>query len=330
MDDHARLRSVAVDLGLGAHVPAGADIDVLTADSIRGMLPARPLAGHKGTFGHAVIVGGSEQYRGAPALAGRAAARAGAGTVAIAAPATITDSIAPIAPEATHIPLAFETGDHEARAADQIIASFLTKRPDALCMGPGLGRQSGRDAFVSALLQQLPQDLPLLVDADALNVLAEQGDWWTLLNTVSVITPHPGEMAGLCGVGVAKVQANRVEIASEMAEQWRVTIVLKGAYTVIASPARPPSICPLAFPALASGGTGDALAGIITACLAQGLTPHDAASVGVYVHGTAAALAAQDNGNMHSGLLASDLIEKIPAAMALIERGDGPVEPMLA
>ena len=109
-----------------------------------------------------------------------------------------------------------------------------------------------------------------------------------------------------------------------------MTVVLKGAYTVVASPDEPPSICPLALPALASGGTGDALAGIITGFLSQGLTTSAAARAGVYVHGTAAALAAQANGNMTSGLLASDLIEKIPAAMALIGRGEGPVPPMFA
>ena len=109
-----------------------------------------------------------------------------------------------------------------------------------------------------------------------------------------------------------------------------MTVVLKGAYTVIGSRNEPPSICPLALPALASGGTGDALAGIITGFLAQGLAASDAARASVYVHGLAAVLAAQQNGNMASGLLASDLIEKIPAAMGVIARGEGPVPPMFA
>ena len=145
-----------------------------------------------------------------------------------------------------------------------------------------------------------------------------------------LITPHPGEMARLCDVSVQDVQANRIELAAEKAKEWSVTVVLKGAYTVVASPDEPPSICPLAFPAMASGGMGDALAGIITGFLAQGLATSEAAKAGVYVHGTAAVLAAHGNGNMTSGLLASDVIEKIPAAMALIGRGEGPVPPMFA
>ncbi len=321
-----------VEIGLDGDADDGGGVHVLAAGDIRKLLPERRAAGHKGTFGHAVVVGGSESYRGAPALAARAAARAGGGTVAIAAPDSITASLAATAPEATHIPLTShpQAGLTGAGAVSQLMASLQTKAPDAFCIGPGLGRSVGSDTFVDVLLRELPADTPTLIDADGLNILAEKSDWWESLSGRAVITPHPGEMARLCGTSVEEVQQNRFEIAEAKAKEWGVTVVLKGAYTVVASPDEPPSICPLAMPALASGGTGDALAGIITGFLAQGLTTSAAARAGVYVHGTAAALAAQGNGNMASGLLASDLIEKIPAAMDVIRRGDGPVPPLFA
>ena len=320
------------DIGLGVYTTDDSGIDLLTIDAVQELLPRRNAVSHKGTFGHSLIVGGSEAYRGAPALAARAAARAGSGTVAIAAPDSITASLASSAPEATHIPLTShpQTGLTGAGAVSQLMAALQAKAPDAFCIGPGLGRSVGTDSFADVLIRELPADTSALLDADALNRLAEKPDWWTTLQGPIVLTPHPGEMARLCRMSVAEVQQDRFEIAEAKAREWGVTVVLKGAYTVVASPDEPPAICPLAMPALASGGTGDALAGIITGFLSQGLSTYDAARAGVYVHGTAAALAAQGNGNMTSGLLASDLIEKIPAAMALIGRGEGPVSPLFA
>lgn len=319
-------------IGLESFTPMDAGIGVLTVDEVGRLLPERRATGHKGMFGHSLIIGGSEAYRGAPALAALATARAGSGTVAIAAPDSITASLASRAPEATHIPLTShpQTGLTGAGAVSQLMASLQTKTPDAYCIGPGLGRSVGTDSFADVLLRELPADTSVVLDADALNRLAEKPGWWESLSGPTVITPHPGEMARLCGTSVEEVQRNRFGIAEAKSKEWGVTVVLKGAYTVVASPDEPPSICPLALPALASGGTGDALAGIITGFLAQGLSTHDAARAGVYVHGAAAALAAQANGNMASGLLASNLIEKIPASMAVIGRGEGPVPPMFA
>lgn len=320
------------DIGLNRYAADGTGMDILTANTVQRILPERRAAGHKGTFGHSLIVGGSEAYRGAPALAARAAARAGSGTVAIAAPDSITASLSSSAPEATHIPLTShpQTGLTGAGAVSQLMASLQTKAPDAFCIGPGLGRSVGTDSFADVLLRELPADTSIVLDADVLNRLAERSDWWNSLSNPTVITPHPGEMARLCSASAEEIQRNRLEIAESKAREWGVTVVLKGAYTVVASPDEPLSICPLALPALASGGTGDALAGIITGFLVQGLSAAAAAKAGVYAHGTAAALAAQANGNMKSGLLASDLIDEIPAAMALIGRGEGPVPPMFA
>ena len=169
-----------------------------------------------------------------------------------------------------------------------------------------------------------------VLDADALNRLAKIPEWSKQLKTPTVVTPHPGEMARLHVITNRDVQAHRVKLADDSAKEWKVTVVLKGAYTVVASPDAPPVICPLALPALATAGTGDALAGIIASYMAQGLSAYEAACAGVYVHGVAGILAAEENGNLTSGLLASDLIERIPAAMGLV-RGGGPVPlPMFA
>ena len=319
------------DIGLGP-VSGEIGIEILDCPTVAGMLPNRPSIGHKGTFGHAVIVGGSEAYRGAPALAARAAARAGAGTVAIAAPESVTDSIAPMAPEATHLPLSVDDDllIEPRRALIQMLASFGLRQPEVVAIGPGLGKLFDARDLLLGLFDLIPQGVPSVLDADALNILGGVEEWWTKAETPVVVTPHPGEMARLCGVSVEDVQAARVEIAAEKADEWGVTVVLKGAYTVIASPAEPPVVCPLAFPALASGGTGDALAGIITGFLAQNLAAFDAARAGVYVHGVAAVLAAEGNGNLTSGLLASDLIERIPAAMGLVQRGGPAPLPMFA
>ena len=308
------------DIGLGP-VSGETGIEILDCRTVAGMLPNRPFTGHKGTFGHAVIVGGSEAYRGAPALAARAAARAGAGTVAIGAPESLTDSIAPMAPEATHIRL--ESSDRQVESVKQLLEAFEARPPDTIAVGPGLGLNDNAGAIITGLLQGGWARTPMIFDADALTILSRTSKWWERVSGPMVLTPHPGEMARLCGVSVEEVQSARVRIAAEKANEWGTTVVLKGAYTVIASPDGPPVVCPLAFPALASGGTGDALAGIITGFLAQGLSTFDAARAGVYVHGVAGVLAAEGNGNMTSGLLASDLIERIPAAMELI-RGGGP------
>ena len=319
-----------VDIGLGS-VSGETGIEILDCRTVAKMLPNRPATGHKGTFGHAVIVGGSEAYRGAPALAARAAARAGAGTVAIGAPESLTDSIAPMAPEATHVRLKDKPPNSWSAASAVLLEEALGSRAaNGLAIGPGIGLTTGTAEFLREYIGRMSAQTPAVFDADALTILSQMPEWWELTEGPMVLTPHPGEMARLCGGSVEDVQSARFEVAGEKADEWRATVVLKGAYTVIASPDEPPVVCPLAFPALASGGTGDALAGIITGFLAQGLSTFDAARAGVYVHGVGGILAAEENGNLTSGLLASDLIERIPAAMELI-RGGGPAPlPMFA
>ena len=149
-----------------------------------------------------------------------------------------------------------------------------------MVIGPGIGLNAGSAEFLREFIGRISADTPAVFDADALTILSQMPEWWTRVAGPVVLTPHPGEMARLCGVSVEEVQSARVGIAAEKANEWGTTVVLKGAYTVIATPDEPTVICPLAFPALASGGTGDALAGIITGFLAQGLSTFDAARAG--------------------------------------------------
>ena len=326
-----------VDIGLLDDAPTGLGTAFLSTDNVARILPEREEDGFKGRFGKVGVVGGSVKYVGAPVLAGRAAARAGAGIVQMHVPPAIADQVAPMAPELTHFPLDMLADEIQRRAESW--QSFDRSRtrmdpiltdPDVLVVGPGMGDDKfSEDLWRFFLLDGWGNSTSVL-DADALNQLAKIPEWSKQLDIPTIVTPHPGEMARLTMTTNRDVQADRIRLADKSAKEWNVTVVLKGAYTVIASPEEPPIICPLALPALASAGTGDALAGIIAGCVAQGLSEREAACAGVYVHGLAGVLAAQDNGNMASGLLASDLIEKIPAAMGLIARGEGAVAPLFA
>jgi hydroxyethylthiazole kinase-like uncharacterized protein yjeF len=153
----------------------------------------------------------------------------------------------------------------------------------------------------------------LVLDADALNILAETPDWWQRLTDNAILTPHPGEMARLCRLSVEEVQSDRSGIARRFAAEWRKTIVLKGAYTVIASPDGYCRVSPFADPGLASAGTGDVLAGAIAGLLAQGLSFFDAGCLGVYLHGEAGEMIRNALGD--AGMMATDLLPALPVVI---------------
>ena len=150
----------------------------------------------------------------------------------------------------------------------------------------------------------------MVLDADALNVLAKTPGLWQLLTDDAILTPHPGEMSRLAGVSVEEVQSGRTGAVQELAHKWQKTIVLKGAYTVIATPDGQARISPIANPGLASAGTGDVLSGVIAGLRAQGLTPHDAAALGVYLHAEAGEMVKARLGD--TGMIASDLLQELP------------------
>ncbi len=191
---------------------------------------------------------------------------------------------------------------------------------DVLLAGCGLGQHDGTNALLEQLLlSSTSLSVPVVLDADALNTLAVIPDWWSRLQSPTVVTPHPGEMSRLLGVSISDVEGDRVATARKAAAEWGVTVLLKGAYTVVASPEGDVRIIPFANPGLATAGTGDVLAGIIASLIAQHLSPYDAASLGAFLHGAAGEMVADDIGN--TGMVASDLLPMLPRAVKAVREG---------
>jgi ADP-dependent NAD(P)H-hydrate dehydratase / NAD(P)H-hydrate epimerase len=289
------------------------------------LLPIRGRNSHKGTFGKAMLCVGSANYVGAAFLAGAACTRAGAGLVTLAVARTIYPFIASTLHETTFVNLPDDGG---ALVPDAVtVLGNSSKEYNALLIGCGFGRNDRTIEFVRRLVKWREQatPIPLVIDADALFAVSQIGKWWKCLAPGTVIlTPHPGEMALLTGLSRAEIQADRVNIAKRYAMLWQQIVVLKGAFTVIADPEGRTTLLPFATPALATAGTGDVLAGTITAMLAQlramNHTPtlFDAAVAGAYVHGLAGDIAEKEIGS--AGVVASDLLTRLPSALRQIQK----------
>ncbi|MBI2777403.1 MAG: NAD(P)H-hydrate dehydratase [Chloroflexi bacterium] len=303
----------------GARVEAGEP--VLDERTAALLLPERPVRGHKGTFGKLLVIAGSLDYAGAALLACRAAGRAGAGLVTLAVPESLQPLFAAKVIEATT--MALPEDDVEELDPEPAIARILDHEHDAILVGPGLRPGLATAELVRLLIAAGDEanPSPIVLDAEALRSMATLGPWWTAASRPAVLTPHPGEFARLrAGAGLdpeadgdlAADDAARVTAARSAATAWQQVVVLKGARTVIADPDGTVAVAPFENPALASGGTGDVLAGIIGALLAQGLRPPDAARLGVYLHGMAGDAVRDRLGD--AGLLASDLPDAIPTA----------------
>ena len=300
-----------------AKVPEGAVL--LDDDNVAKLVPERAKRGHKGSFGKLLVIAGSLDYAGAALLVCRAAGRAGAGLVTLAVPESLQPLFAAKVVEATT--MALPEDDVEEVDPEPALAKILDHEHDALVVGPGL-RPSLAIADLLRLLLTLPEEGspgPVVLDAEALRTLASADGWWDRVTRPCVLTPHAGEFARLrAGSGHAPADDGdltadddaRASAASAAAVEWRQVVVLKGARTVIAAPEGSIAIAPFENPALASGGTGDVLAGTIGALLAQGLAPFDAARLGVYLHGVAGELVGERIGD--AGLLASDLPDALP------------------
>ena len=283
------------------------------------LLPERSKRGHKGTFGKLLVIAGSLDYAGAALLVCRASGRAGAGLVTLAVPESLQPLFASKVVEATT--MALPEDDVEEVDPEPALATVLDNEHDALVIGPGL-RPSLAGADLLRLLLTSPEEgvnPPAVLDAEALRKLASVGEWWTGVTRACVLTPHAGEFARLrSGSGhdpaddgdLNDDDAARVRVASAAAVEWRQVVVLKGANTVIAGPDGSTAMAPFENPAMATGGTGDVLAGTIGALLAQGLAPFDAARLGVYLHGLAGELVRDRIGD--AGLLAGDLPDALP------------------
>lgn len=331
-----------VDIGLSDDLPSLKDLttDVAEADSVAAMLPDRPLESHKGTFGTALIAAGSVNYTGAAALAGEAAYRVGAGLVTMAVPSPVHVALAGRFPEATWVLLPHEMGVISAPAADVLAKNF--ERASALLIGPGFGMENATKEFVENLIEgrypvkknaqrigfvhqeaekkeenssKLP---PLVFDADGLKLLGQIKDWYTKIPGPAILTPHPGEMAVLTDLSKELIQEKRQELAVQYATTWGHVVVLKGAFTVVASPDGRSTVIPVASPALARAGTGDVLAGLIVGLRAQGLEAYEAAVAGTWIHAQAGLYAADDLGTTAS-VLASDVLNSVSDVLSDLE-----------
>jgi hydroxyethylthiazole kinase-like uncharacterized protein yjeF len=332
------------NIGLPDRLPELDDIPLTLVDAaeVGARLPERPQDSHKGTFGKAMVVAGSLNYTGAAYLAASAAYRVGAGLVTVGAPQIIVPVLAGMLAEATWILL-----PHDMGVLNEAAVKVLRKEIEgyrALLLGPGFGREDVTGEFLRELLHPkeeikhsraigfIPLDEedsdqagetgshlpPLVIDADALNLLAGMNDWPALVPPNAVLTPHPGEFARLAKLKTADVQTSRIVLAQQKAAEWKCVVVLKGAFTVVAAPNGRTAVQPFATSALAKAGTGDVLAGAITGLLAQGLDPYDAALAGTWLHGMAG-IRAEDRTGTAASVVAGDVLEMLSGAYSLAE-----------
>jgi NAD(P)H-hydrate epimerase len=300
--------------------PAGAT--KLDDDIAAALIPERSPRGHKGSFGKLLVIAGSLDYAGAALLVCRAAGRAGVGLVTLAVPESLQPLFAAKIVEATT--MALPEDDVEEVDPEPSLARILDHQHDALVVGPGLRPGLATTELVRSLLPSAGEadSAPMVLDAEALRSMATVDHWWDVSDRrAAVLTPHPGEFARLRAGGgntpaddgdLVDDDEARLTAAKDAAETWGTVVVLKGARTIIAAPDGTAAIAPFENPALATGGTGDVLAGTVGALLAQGLAPFDAARLGVYLHGLAGDAVRERFGD--AGLLASDLPDSLAVA----------------
>ena len=331
-----------VDIGVTDKVPDWVSITnfVTNEEQVAALLPERPLSSHKGTFGTALVAAGSINYTGAALLAGKAAYRIGAGLVTLAVPSAIHTTLAGQFPEATWVLLPSKNGVIAADAGSVLLENL--ERATALLIGPGFGMEETTREFIENILTlkgatkknkggigfvhnegekkderkiELP---PFVFDADGLKLLAITKDWHKLIAEPAVLTPHPGEMAGLTGLSVAEIQSDRLNVARKYAQKWGHVVVLKGAFTVIGTPTGETYTIPVASPSLARAGSGDVLAGMIVGLRAQGLDAVEAAVAGSWIHAQAGLLAGEMLGTSAS-VLAGDILSAVPDILSDLE-----------
>ena len=290
---------------------------LLTDEVIKPLIPVRHPHGHKGTHGRAVLIGGSVGMSGAMVLAGRAAQRCGAGLLQIVVPEAIAETVDLGVIEATVWP----AKDYEVLTGDSwpVIAERL-EGANACAVGPGLKQTESFLPVLKNILQET--DVPVIMDADALNLISREPDLLALRKGKGnlILTPHPGEMARLCACSIAEIQENRLKIAVTKAIEWGVIVVLKGAGTIVASPDGRVFLNNTGNAGLGTGGTGDVLTGCIASWVAQGVPPLGAACMGVYLHGKAADVLKEQFGL--SGFTASEIADYLPKVRREIEQND--------
>lgn len=276
--------------------------------SYRALLPKRRDDMHKGDCGRVFAVAGSDGMVGAACLCAKSSLRTGSGLVTLGTPKCVQPTAASKLTEVMTLPLECDGGILSAKSAEVITKH--AQNSDVCAIGPGLGSGSGILSIITALLAGTT---PCVIDADGLNAIAQNPGILKEKNCAAVLTPHPGEMARLCGMTIDKVEQNRETTASRFAREYDVVVVLKGHETVIAAPNGEVHTNTTGNSGMASGGMGDVLTGIIASFIGQGLNPFNAALLSVFIHGLAGDIAAEKLGEF--GLIAGDVLETIPYAV---------------
>lgn len=316
-----------VDIGLPApdQVPESmADLEreleqpswwLATASQVKDWLPERPEDSHKGSYGRLLVVAGSPGMLGAATLAAQTSLRSGAGLAVLATPRSAINQIPPT--EVICRALAETDAGTISGAAHKDLETEL-ETATAVVIGPGLSSNVETIRFVQQFVAALKK--PCVIDADGLNAISQNPKQTLGQPTEFVLTPHPKELSRLLGVSTAQVQSNRIAAAEKAVEKYGCTVVLKGAHSVVATCDRKVYIVPTGNPGMATAGAGDVLTGIIGGLIAQGMKPQHAAIAGTYIHGAAGDIAADQLGQ--DGLIASDIMDAVPAALKLLRSDD--------
>jgi ADP-dependent NAD(P)H-hydrate dehydratase / NAD(P)H-hydrate epimerase len=278
-------------------------------DDVIRTLPKRKRSSHKGTHGKLLVVGGSRSMTGAITLTAKAALRSGAGLLTMAVPDDIYSVVANRVPEAMYYPCPSRDG------AFSGVIDVSALDIDAIAIGPGLGRTDGIRNLVSAIVQQ---QVPIVMDADALFFWNEYAALICERKAATVITPHPGEMARMLDLSIDEVESDRFGVSKRLATEYGIYVVLKGPFTIVTTPDGSQYVNTTGNPALAKGGSGDVLTGIVSAFLLQHHSAQEAISNAVWVHGKAADMLVE-RGHSQWDVLAGDLIEAIPAVLSYVQ-----------
>ncbi len=293
-------------------------IETLSRSEAGRLLPERALDGNKGTFGNVIFIGGSESYIGAAILSGSACYKMGAGLVKMVIPERNISICAGKLPEAVWYPYSCLDERNMEESLEQILQ--LINDRTAFIIGPGLSSDTAHKKFLEKLFCRLQGvKNACVIDADALNICASDKSVMESIPENAVLTPHPGEMARLCGKSVEEVQLDRRQNALTFARKWNKVVVLKGALTLIASPDGRLAVNPYASSALAKAGSGDVLSGIIGGLLAQQMNLFDAARLGCLIHAEAGIASEKQQGNPYT-VMASDIIAEIQTVLRTIRK----------
>ncbi len=279
----------------------------------RSLLPKRRASTHKGECGRVLVVGGSVGMTGAVAMCSQAALKIGAGLVTLGIPESLNHILEVKLTEVMTKPLP-ETPERALRAKALDIILEMAPRTDAVVVGPGMATHTSTVTLLQQMVTSIEE--PLIIDADGLNALASKPDLLLKRPGPTILTPHPGELGTLLGISTSMIQSDRMSWAAAASDDWKVTVILKGARTVIAGGGCL-HINPTGNPGMATAGTGDILAGMLAGLVAQGLPPYPASVLATYLHGLAGDIGVKYRTEL--ALVATDLLHYLPAAIKAVQ-----------